>query len=219
VRPTACLWLASACLTGGLSSFAAAPATATTLVLRGGKVRPQPYQRWVDQAKIPTPRGIIRLDLTEYGCAGYVCAYPTEQPPRIVLFFDSFDRYTRYDTLHEVGHVFAAERGDGAFRRAFRHILGRWDEEWFAQAYSWCAVNPRAPARWRYPGYGYWPTARQHRRVCSLIRRRGAGGHRATRLAAPPLPHTLLQDPSHFCHHRPIWTHPELLFDHSCWSQ
>ena len=147
-------------------------ATAATLVLRDGTYGPEPYQSWIDTAKVPTPHGVIRLDLTDNGCDGYVCAYPWEMPPRIVLFLDSFDRYTRYDTLHEVGHVFSYQHRDSRFRRAFRAIfaLRRWNDEWFAQSYSWCALNPNYPAYYNYPGYGYWPTIRQHRAVCRLIR-------------------------------------------------
>ena len=154
------------------AAVAVPTAAAATLVERDGTRGPQPYQRWIDEAKVPTPTGMIRLDLTPTGCAGYVCAYPWEDPPRIVLFLDSFDRYTRYDTLHEVGHVFSYQHRNPSFRRAFRRIFGlrRWDDEWFAQGYSWCAMNPSYPAYWNYPGYGYWPTIRQHRAVCRLIR-------------------------------------------------
>ena len=155
-------------------------APAATLVERDGTRAPEPYQRWIDAAKVPTPSGVIRLDLTATGCDGYVCAYPWESPPRIVLFRDSFDRYTRYDTLHEVGHVFSYRHRNGRFRRAFMRIFGerRWNDEWFAQAYSWCATNPTYPAYYNYPGYGYWPTIRQHRAACRLIA--------STRETAPP---------------------------------
>jgi hypothetical protein len=162
-------------------------AGATTLFLRDGTKRPQPYQHWVDAAKVPTPRGFVKLVLTENGCAGYICAYPTETPARIVMFSDSFDRYTRYDTLHELGHVYDAKRLRPRDRRAWARIFGRWDMEQFAQSYSWCAMNPSWPAYRNYPGYGYWPTVSQHRRVCALIRRRGSG--RARRRYVEPKLH------------------------------
>jgi hypothetical protein len=44
-----------------------------------------------------------------------------------------------------------------------------WQVEPFAMAYSWCAMNPNWPAYRHYPGYDYWPSVSQHRRVCRLI--------------------------------------------------
>lgn len=139
---------------------------ATTLISKDGTIRPQPYQSWVDQANVPTPAGRIRLDLTANACGGYICAFPRQS--RIVMFSGLIDNYTRPELLHEIGHIYSFRHQE--LHRLFLRIFGapRWTwltEEWFAQGYSWCATRFRA-----LPGYDYWPTRKQHRDVCSLLR-------------------------------------------------
>jgi hypothetical protein len=126
----------------------------------------EPFQTWTNQAAVPTPSGEVRVVLYENACAGYDCSVPWAKPPRIILF-NVFDHWTRFEFLHELGHVYSYQHRE--IRKPFARLLElrRYDDEQFAMAYSWCATRTfRA-----YPGYGYWPTRAQSRSVCALIRR------------------------------------------------
>lgn len=84
----------------------------------------------------------------------------------------------RHELLHELGHQFDYRMPAWA-RVAFRRILGEDGADWllaqpspseqFADAYSTCAVSPRALP----PGFasivGYAPSRAQHRAACALI--------------------------------------------------
>ena len=50
------------------AAVAVPTAAAATFVERDGTRAPEPYQRWIDAAKVPTPSGVIRLDLTDDHC-------------------------------------------------------------------------------------------------------------------------------------------------------
>lgn len=98
-----------------------------------------------------------------------------------------------FERWHEIGHLFDAQvltDPDRAwFMRAFR-MTGEWvrgtgdeclgkrcPDELFADAYAACANDLRPEGRRRdgmtvsdwTTSYGYFPTARQHRRVCNGI--------------------------------------------------
>jgi len=82
--------------------LAAAPAgAATTLVLPDGTKRPQPYQSWVDGAKVPTPDGEVTLRLDGCGEDMPACAPVGERTISL-----SPDWSSRHVLLHELGHVF-----------------------------------------------------------------------------------------------------------------
>ncbi len=95
--------------------------------------------------------------------------------------------------LHELGHVFDLtvmnNRDRGAFRRIMRRRAAKWWRgpeplaEQFAEAYSWCARYARIVSIARYSSYDYRPTARQHKRICKLVRS-AAGDRRAAAQAA-----------------------------------
>lgn len=122
---------------------------------------------------MPRPTGKVILDLKENGCHGYDCSIPWASPPRIIMF-RSVDRYSRWEFLHELGHVFDWQHrrvADRRWRARLEQVLGwaKWEVEPFAMAYSWCARNPRWPAYRLYPGYYYWPTVYQHRAACRVL--------------------------------------------------
>ena len=153
----------------------AASAQATTLVLPDGTRGPQPYQSWVDRARVPTPPGdvLLRLD----GCDATLPGCAPEGERLIAL---EPDWVTPHVLLHELGHVFDDGMPDWA-RTGIQSMFGRrgpWlaaaasnpPDEQFAEAYSLCARH--ASIRERYYGpYRYSPTPSQHRRACALIRR------------------------------------------------
>ena len=97
--------------------------------------------------------------------------------------------------LHELGHVFDLKvmnnRDRGAFRRIMRRagqVVARAEPlaEQFAEAYSWCARYARIVSIARYSSYDYRPTARQHKRICKLVR--SAAGDRRAAAKPPVLP-------------------------------
>lgn len=101
----------------------------------------------------------------------------------------------RFTTLHEIGHAFDAAMMDDGERAAFEHALGWLDVVWistytdesglliarpdsiseeFADAYANCRLGHIvAPGHAWEVGYNYYPTAREHRRVCGIIARAG----------------------------------------------
>ena len=104
--------------------------------------------------------------------------------------------------IHELGHVADAQPGPRPWRTAFRGVFGLraalpaepalhfrgidpWllaytpdnqvvrPMEWFADAYSFCAVWPHEPPPPDQPSmYDYRPTPAQHDRACRVIRAR-----------------------------------------------
>jgi hypothetical protein len=84
----------------------------------------------------------------------------------------------RFTTMHELGHAFDATRMDDGER--YTDEQGRLIQspdslaEIFADAYANCRLRRVvAPGHLWEAGYGYFPTARQHRQVCKLIARAG----------------------------------------------
>src|SRR4051794_39630310 len=154
-------------------------AHALRLVSPSGDPAVARYQRWVDAAAVPTPRGELDVVLA-------TCPLPVSDgclvhgaPSTIYLGPMVRDRAT---LLHEVGHAFdAADMTDPA-RAAFSAIFGdarAWDagpnapKERFAEAYSLCARHP-AIRRAYTAAYAYRVTPAQQARVCALIRRAAA---------------------------------------------
>jgi hypothetical protein len=173
-------------LLAALFLFALTPsAFATTLVPGSGQkvAELELYQRWTDASRVPTPKGRIEVKLTSHACGegGACMSYRRHARPVIEFDFpEGSDRYSHYEFVHELGHVFDYLYMNGRERATFEGIMGlrgRWwagadpPGEKFAMAYSFCALGARNPARSReYWGYDYLPTVRQHRRVCALIR-------------------------------------------------
>jgi hypothetical protein len=101
---------------------------------------------------------------------------------------------TRFTRLHELGHAYDATMMDAGERNRFARLMGMNDLLWtwaddvdgvliqapgtpaekFADAYAACRMGLIVGSghTW-WTGYGYFPTARQHRRICGLITRAG----------------------------------------------
>jgi hypothetical protein len=158
--------------------LAPAVAQATTLHLAGGAPRPQPYQTWVDRSAVPTPPGVVTVNLAACPGAPSWSAACVNPATRIIhLGAEGRDSVT---LLHELGHVFDAYVLDDAGRAQFQAIArapGAWDGaagsnppiEQFAEAYALCARHPvlRRP---RVGMYAYQVTPRRHAQVCAVIR-------------------------------------------------
>lgn len=112
-------------------------------------------------------------------------------PAGAVFTFDG----DRFSIAHGLGHAFDWTMMDDGERSAFARLAGRGDQVWsytftdpaghllqspasvaeaFADAYANCRLrHVVAPGRAWQAGYDYYPTARQHRRICGLIARAG----------------------------------------------
>jgi hypothetical protein len=142
-------------------------------------------------------------------CPGYpslaACNYPDPKSP----IYIRPEYYSVHVLYAELGGRFASVAMDQGARNRFAAIMGsraQWDNvgengaivafglaEQFEDAYVNCAfgytrrtptLDHPEPARW-ITQTGYWPTPRQHRRVCALIRK--AGTRAGLTIPAPPL--------------------------------
>ena len=101
--------------------------------------------------------------------------------------------HSRYAKFHELGHAFDAtmmdadERTEYARLRGMDGLLWTWSDaiedgmlvqaagtpaEDFADAWASCRLRRTRYGLWEV-GYGYYPTPREHHRVCRLIARAG----------------------------------------------
>lgn len=147
---------------GGFAMLAAAsPAAATTLARPDGTPWVGTWQRWVDQALLPTPAG--RVTLIPDRCPAYAtdrdsvgCAYLAER----VIYVRRDHRERRLTLLHELGHIVEHEQATDQERAAWAASQGlQWGDvarERFANAYADCA---------RWPAPSWWSA-----RVCEFIR-------------------------------------------------
>lgn len=151
----------------------AAPAeAATTLVRPDGSERPQPWQEWVDRARVPTPDARVTLIFDAQRCRGRQACTDG------ATIWMGRPFWPRYAILHELGHVFDGLHLTDSDRGTFTALMRDerpWEdqvEETFADAFFACAMNGR-----RHSVYTpvYDPPGRQggrfqHRKVCRLIR-------------------------------------------------
>jgi hypothetical protein len=168
--------LRCAVLVAVLGLSAPGAAHATTLVLEDGTVGPQPYQGWVDGARVPTPPGVVTLHLGTCSDDELIACAPGSEAAIAV----APEWLSRHVVLHELGHLFDDAMPQSA-RDAFRALVHRggaaWDgpaetnppDEQFAEAYALCARRRRLRRRY-FAGYHYAPTPGLHRRVCAMIR-------------------------------------------------
>jgi hypothetical protein len=120
-----------------------------------------PYQRWVDEAKVPTPDVTLTVVESNEPCNGRrACTIPEEGMIWLGPEYGALE--THRDFLHELGHNFDDDvMTPGArarFRALSRHPSIPWAEpglaELFAETYRQCALTtpagtPIAGLRWR----------------------------------------------------------------------
>ena len=176
---------------------------AVKLVTPGGKALPGRWQSWADVALVPTVRGRVKVRLARCPARASAAGCVYTRRPRTIYLRPRL-RDPRGVLLHELGHVYDLTIMNNRDRGGFRRLMGRRAKWWkgseplaeqFAEAYSWCARFARIVSIARYSSYRYRPTARQHRRICTLIARAAGDGAPAkapaqlppvTRPHAPP---------------------------------
>jgi hypothetical protein len=157
----------------------------------------QPYQRWANQAQVPTPD--ITLTVFQRACPGQPLAHACVFKGGLRRIYMNPHRVNRASFehrvfLHEVGHFFDFTYMTGEWRTRFKRSLDlkrRWwwgnkpreekappgpdtwgpASELFAQAYAHCGLRgPRIEHKPPKPMiYEYQPTPRQHKLACRLI--------------------------------------------------
>jgi hypothetical protein len=150
----------------------AGPAQAVVLIDTAGRT-PQPYQRWADEAHVPTVPGAI-------GLIGSPC--PSGAKASCTWFGGpiylpgSHSLAQRQTLYHELGHQFDMQMPQWV-RDRFEAIMGlgpiwvRGPRELFAEGYSACGLGGHMARLAGYGGvYGYDPTHHQNQAVCQLIR-------------------------------------------------
>lgn len=170
-----------------LASLALAGSAHGSTTITGGA---QPYQAWVDAAKVPTPDVTLTI-LTdpdgsacrEEGVEHGACTDPATG----TIWMSALAASSRGFFLHEVGHNVDVDMLDDADRAAFMAIygfVGAWrtgtsmasPHEAFAQVWAECAVKPYLTRRsmhtlGRGPVFGAQPFAGRvrHNRACRLL--------------------------------------------------
>ncbi len=177
------------------TSSAKAAKGAVKLVTPHGRPLPGPWQGWARRALVPTVLGRVRVRLQRCPALPRAAGCVYTRRPRTIYVRPGL-RDPRGVLLHELGHVYdhtvMNNRDRGAFRRILRRRAAKWWggadalAEQFAEAYSWCARYARIVSIAKYSSYDYRPTARQHRRICKLVR--AAAGDRRAAQKPPQVP-------------------------------
>jgi hypothetical protein len=160
----------------------------------------KPRHRWTHVARPPAP--IPMPAQIHEPCPGGVDELTSCYigPDEADVFGRTFDRGViflavpgRFARLHELGHAFDATMMDPSERSAYARLRGMGDLLWtwseetddgvlvqamgtpaedFADAYANCRMGHTPWGYWE-AGYGYYPTPREHWRVCRLLARAG----------------------------------------------
>lgn len=115
-------------LLGGEAQAAVKPGS-TTIVVADGSPN-WPYQRWVNQARVPTPRTTITLSENCVPCPNEAFAMWSDAESRI--YFLPAVPMPRFWFLHELGHAYASHYWPEV----------SWSER-FANSYAECALRPQ----------------------------------------------------------------------------
>jgi hypothetical protein len=140
-----------------------------------------PYQRWVNEAQVPTPDVTLNVVEVPWPCGD---AAACTDGATIEFAPDIYRSEAPYVFFHEIGHVY----GDAVLSEAQRQwFVNRTDgtawiglpdetrdrDEWFADAYAFCALADGDigwESKWYYLGRKY-VRARIVRQTCALIYR------------------------------------------------
>jgi hypothetical protein len=136
------------------------------------------FQRWVDESRMPTPSGRIKLDLR--GCVFLEAAVSCSTPNRVIGFAPQ-DHDSRSIFLHEMGHQVDFQMAKKWHRRAYRRMTGclnAWRarnggpgcEELWATSWALCAQYKILPETYETQ-YEFRPSEAIHEESCRLFRK------------------------------------------------
>lgn len=132
-------------------------AQASTVIVAEGAALP--YQQWVDEAKVPTPAGVLMVieHTDQPGDCNELALACTDGE---TIWVSTWIPGLKKTFMHELGHVFAYQHPE----------LAAFEDERFADIYSLCARLARIDPQWAYSaGEGLVPGFRL-RRLCYEIR-------------------------------------------------
>lgn len=146
-----------------------------------------PYQRWVDEAYVPTPTVTLSVIELEDPCLSVIAYSCTDELSKIELEIN-FEE-DNWFFFHELGHVFdrlvVAERQRVRFGRIMKlpslpwrgyapiegsSVIQQGLVEWFADVYALCAIRERFPKGTEYELPAGPRSATVIRRACGMIR-------------------------------------------------
>ncbi len=102
----------------------------------------QPFQRWSDEALVPTPLGSVPLTVTLHPCGSWgvllmnACVVQHGRDPRVIEIRPDAGNWDLYASL---GDVFAAQTLGDDQRREIERVPGFRGWIWFDGAYAQCA--------------------------------------------------------------------------------
>lgn len=153
-----------------------ASAGAVTLVTPQGQPVGGKWQRWADQARVPTYSGtVIFGDVADCEGAAHGCALFTLTPAEIVVADHPIPRWKlanpRWVLYHELGHIYDWQHLTAADRAQLTLLMGDRSRSWtevrvvnggaqddFADLYAFCAEN-YGRRGWLSANVVSWPTA------------------------------------------------------------
>lgn len=178
-RHTLC-WLI---VVGAVLGFAGSAAAKTTIIAPAEAHRP--YQRWIDEAKVPTPEMNLEAIETAAPCELVGAEGCTDKETKIEIVPSNWGM--RFTFLHELGHVWDFQAMPEWQRQRFLALIRQpnlpWylprsssfervgGGEWFADAYALCAFRSAYPPHSYYevgPGIMGSPALNA---TCRMIRR------------------------------------------------
>jgi hypothetical protein len=184
----ASVFIVALALLASLAPPAAQARPAPRLIDRRGKQIHGRPAKWLQQSRMPLVGGRIRLIIgscphrpTFAGCV------PARNPRRLYLNMRS--KNPKSVLYHELGHTFDFELLRRTDRKKFKRVMHIKRPGWFAgsappselfgEAYAFCSrFGSRRPSAkyksWTHSIYGYWPSRRQWKANCTIIKRAGA---------------------------------------------
>lgn len=154
---------------------------------------PYPYQRWVDEGKVPTPDLAVSIREMSQRDPAWPCPNTTGFTPAACVIPETAEIYldtarlhsvVRGTVWHELGHLFDFESLSPSDRDRFARLIG-WPEdpwassttgmpagEYFAEAYSLCArLGRKIASPQMMVGDERWIGKHRHFQICTLIER------------------------------------------------
>jgi hypothetical protein len=161
---------------------------APRLIDRHGKQIHGRPAKWLQQSRMPLVGGRIRLIIGNcpHRPAFAGCVF-SRNPRR--LYLNMHSKNPKSVLYHELGHTFDFELLRRSDRKKFKRVMHLRKPGWFAgkgppselfsEAYAFCSRfgsrRPSAKFRsWTHSIYGYWPSRRQWRANCSIIKKAGS---------------------------------------------
>ena len=175
--------------------------TPTLIGPKGNEIRGK-WHKWLTQSRMPLVQGRVRLVFG--ACPGVArfsgCVF-TRRPRKLYIRRDA--RSPKAVLYHELGHTFDLVLLRRKDRKRFRRILHTPNRRWFqgetppselfAESYALCTrFGLKKPTKrrlhWTRSVYGYHPSHKQHKAICTMVREAGGETRQKTNPKPQPPP-------------------------------